>query len=90
MPWTAAFDETGPRNGDVIVRTSGGRLVALIYAAANPEETMRRAGVLLGADPARKAVSELTSDDMAALSPSERLVALGTVAAAAFAKTERN
>jgi hypothetical protein len=50
MPWAAKLDDEGPRNGDVIVRTAKGRLVAVIYAASTPEETMRRAQALLAAE----------------------------------------
>lgn len=57
MAWTAKLDDIGPRNGDVLVRTGKGRMVAVIYAAATPEETMRRASALLRADPAAEQVS---------------------------------
>lgn len=50
MPWVAKVDDTGPCNGDVIVRTEHGTLVAVIYAAATPEETMRRAEALCAAN----------------------------------------
>jgi hypothetical protein len=41
--WTYALDTEGPRNGDVIVRTEKGSLVAVIYAAKTESETLRRA-----------------------------------------------
>jgi hypothetical protein len=52
MAWTARLDDVEPCNGDVLVRTSKGRLVAVIYAAGSEAETMRRVNSLLLADPA--------------------------------------
>lgn len=46
--WTYALDKDGPCNGDVIVRTAKGSLIAVIYAT-NPrddKETLRRARLL--------------------------------------------
>ena len=42
-PWTFAFDTEGPQNGDVLVKTTKGRLVALIYASGDDEKTLARA-----------------------------------------------
>lgn len=81
MAWRASLDDVGPRNGDVLVRTAHGRMVAVIYAAATPEETMRRAECLMQADPARKPVGALTSEEMLELSPDERAVAMAAISA---------
>lgn len=42
-PWTFALDTEGPCNGDVLVKTAKGRLVAVIYAAGDDAKTLARA-----------------------------------------------
>jgi hypothetical protein len=42
-PWTFALDSEGPCNGDVLVKTDKGTLVALFYAAGDDAKTLARA-----------------------------------------------
>lgn len=58
-PWTYALDTEGPCNGDVLVKTSKGRLVAVVYATGDDAETLARAGKLCAADELVGAISKL-------------------------------
>lgn len=42
-PWSFALDDSGPCNGDVLVKTDKGTLVALIYATGDEKKTLQRA-----------------------------------------------
>jgi hypothetical protein len=42
-PWTFALDTEGPCNGDVLVKTAKGRLVAVIYSTGDEQTTLNRA-----------------------------------------------
>jgi hypothetical protein len=42
-PWTFDLDREGPCNGDVLVKTDKGRLVALIFSTGDDAKTLQRA-----------------------------------------------
>ena len=42
-PWTYDLDSDGPCNGDVVVKTARGKLVAVFFAAGSDEKTLARA-----------------------------------------------
>ena len=47
--WIARLDDVGPCNGDVIVRTAKGSLVAVIYSTGDEAKTLGRAHAFIKA-----------------------------------------